>query len=318
MFTQDANAETAINEQLFINNADPFPFNIISYQSDFETLLPLYTADQHRRISARIGYCDLNSTPALFRKSVSNKDSNDSIHIEQSGQNRVDIELMENSSRETSTENLNKTPIILWHDEIDPPQINPQIRLIGASFSAPKIEPYLEANITMAFLDKVAEFENNLQKQNFLPSQDPALKMKSYANRLKRLNASKILVHKRWTQLVPERTNPQPIYIQAGKFLKNSYELEGTISLSARRFLHFEANLIYQDPKQRPDLNAIDSEGFDLAVSPHMLMSETRRMRSSETHYLDHPKFGVIVRVDPIDFSEELVSLFQDLQESQQ
>ena len=114
--------------------------------------------------------------------------------------------------------------------------------------------------------DKVAEFENNLQKQNFLPSQDPALKMKSYANRLKRLNASKILVHKRWTQLVPERTNPQPIYIQAGKFLKNSYELEGTISLSARRFLHFEANLIYQDPKQRPDLNAIVPPTTDLSI----------------------------------------------------
>ena len=31
-----------------------------------------------------------------------------------------------------------------------------------------------------------------------------------------------------------------------------------------------------------------------------MELREQRRMRSGELHYLDHPKFGVLARVDPI------------------
>ena len=318
VFTQDISSETMVDEQLAINTPEPLPLNIISYQSNFENLLPLYTSEQHQRISRRVGYCDINSTLALIRKIAPDQKSNDISHLVKSQKKRIDTVTVKYSSEEASLKISTETPVIQWPGGIDPPHINPHISLIAASFSAPNIEPYLEKNITMVFLARVAEFENTLRKKNFLPNQDPELQMKNYANRLKRLNASRILVHKRWTQPVPERTNPQPIYIQAGDFLEDSYELEGTISLTARRFLHFEAKLVYQDPEQRQDLGDLDSDQVVLENPLYMLMSETRRMRSGEIHYLDHPKFGVIVRVDPVNFSPELVSSFQDLQKSQQ
>jgi hypothetical protein len=39
-----------------------------------------------------------------------------------------------------------------------------------------------------------------------------------------------------------------------------------------------------------------------------MELREQRRMRSGELHYLDHPKFGVLARVDPIQPPDTLVA----------
>jgi hypothetical protein len=36
-----------------------------------------------------------------------------------------------------------------------------------------------------------------------------------------------------------------------------------------------------------------------------MELREQRRMRSGELHYLDHPKFGVLARIDPVQAPDE-------------
>ncbi|MBV1905373.1 MAG: peptidoglycan binding protein CsiV [Pseudomonadales bacterium] len=41
-----------------------------------------------------------------------------------------------------------------------------------------------------------------------------------------------------------------------------------------------------------------------------MQLSESRRMRSTELHYLDHPKFGVLLRIDPVKIPEQLSTLW--------
>ena len=46
-----------------------------------------------------------------------------------------------------------------------------------------------------------------------------------------------------------------------------------------------------------------------------MVLDESRRMRSEEIHYLDHPKFGVIVRIDPVLVPEAVQLGFEALQE---
>ena len=40
----------------------------------------------------------------------------------------------------------------------------------------------------------------------------------------------------------------------------------------------------------------------------YMELREQRRMRSGELHYLDHPKFGILARVDPIQPPEALLA----------
>ena len=51
------------------------------------------------------------------------------------------------------------------------------------------------------------------------------------------------------------------------------------------------------------------------AVDGFMVLDESRRMRSAEIHYLDHPKFGVIVRIDPVLVPEAVQLGFEALQE---
>ena len=43
----------------------------------------------------------------------------------------------------------------------------------------------------------------------------------------------------------------------------------------------------------------------------YMELSESRRVRSGDLHYLDHPKFGIIVRIDTIEIPQELESALQ-------
>ncbi len=61
--------------------------------------------------------------------------------------------------------------------------------------------------------------------------------------------------------------------------------LDGTVRIHLARYLHADVDLVY---------TRADAETpFRLATS--------RRMRSGELHYLDHPVFGVLVKVVPLE-----------------
>lgn len=57
----------------------------------------------------------------------------------------------------------------------------------------------------------------------------------------------------------------------------------GFVRVYRQRFLHVEAELRYAESGER-----------------HWAMSASRRMRSDQQHYLDHPRLGLLVRVDDI------------------
>ena len=101
--------------------------------------------------------------------------------------------------------------------------------------------------------------------------------------------------------------------------------LDGTVRVHRARYLHVQADLLYYRPLES-DAAAADptDSGASAAVLPNspdaalieQLMSETdatprlfrlkesRRMRSSELHYLDHPLFGVLVEIWPLERPE--------------
>ena len=45
----------------------------------------------------------------------------------------------------------------------------------------------------------------------------------------------------------------------------------------------------------------------------HVLLSESRRMRPGELHYLDHPWLGILVRIEPVDAPDALLALAESL-----
>jgi len=95
-----------------------------------------------------------------------------------------------------------------------------------------------------------------------------------------------------------------------------SVKLYGLIRLSVSRYLHVETDLHYRTPVLQQEYVMEQPTGFfggsepqEKLVQRNVLldfrMHESRRMRSKEVHFFDHPMFGVIVTVTPYYFTGE-------------
>ncbi len=74
----------------------------------------------------------------------------------------------------------------------------------------------------------------------------------------------------------------------------------GTIRVHLTRFLHVTLDLTYQG-RTAPEPCWPANDGLDeLALAPRYRLTATRNVRSNELHYFDHPAFGVLVRITPV------------------
>ena len=93
-------------------------------------------------------------------------------------------------------------------------------------------------------------------------------------------------------------------------------KIEGFVEVTVARYLHFAPTLWYhadnlgQDPIALPLwADDQDNPSAHLAApdtSQYMQLKQSRRLRSGDLHYIDHPKMGVIVQVDPITIPPRL------------
>ena len=141
-----------------------------------------------------------------------------------------------------------------------------------------------------------------------------------YPNTRRRLveGGYRILGHGRWHQRIASRGEQTPILIQLGDFLKDGLrEVEGYIELSLGRFLHVNARLWFavNDEDVRDDL-LVDPWSPDESDHSYYELLESRRMRSGEPHYLDHPAIGILIRIDPLPLAPEMQFLIDELNEN--
>ena len=101
--------------------------------------------------------------------------------------------------------------------------------------------------------------------------------------------------------------------------------LDGTLRVHRARYLHVQADLLYYRPldgdgntpvstqddpttipaPDSPDTAFIEQLLAEEDVAPRLFrLTESRRMRSRELHYLDHPLFGVLVEAWPVELPE--------------
>jgi hypothetical protein len=73
--------------------------------------------------------------------------------------------------------------------------------------------------------------------------------------------------------------------------------IDGTIKLIRKRFLHVEADFLYRAPYIDDPANRLTREQWPQAFR----LTESRRMRSRELHYLDHPMFGILIIATPYE-----------------
>lgn len=105
------------------------------------------------------------------------------------------------------------------------------------------------------------------------------LQMTALADKLRGNAGYQVLAHAGWLQTAT--LWPRHSGLSLDQFGINVADLHGTLYLERGDLLHFGAQL-------------------QLGASPVYSLSELRRVRFNERHYLDHPAFGVIVQVSPV------------------
>jgi hypothetical protein len=140
------------------------------------------------------------------------------------------------------------------------------------------------------------------------------------AGSIRRSSLYALLLHQSWQQPIDQ--TPTPILVQGGQQFGDRFELEGTLSLRRQRFLHVEADLWLTQfsPQQAlpastvpstlkaqfPDLFEASERGRTFSADAKFHLSERRRLRSGELHYLDHPALGVLILVTTLDTRQSL------------
>lgn len=83
----------------------------------------------------------------------------------------------------------------------------------------------------------------------------------------------RVLYHKGWKQPIFAKDDETAAWIEVPGVL------EGTIKLHKNKYLHVNADLLYT------------------SMHGSVRLQQERRLKSKELHYLDHPLFGVLIRV---------------------
>jgi hypothetical protein len=163
------------------------------------------------------------------------------------------------------------------------------------------------------------------------------LGMRADADRVKRASDLELLAHFGWRQPGLAEDQAIPVHI-SNKLLEPSFaektdgmqRLDGTLTLILSRYLHMKADLLFREPLEdsaagylsgtdnaATDPTATQVEGntdnFAFANEPTQELPHYRvyrlqdsvRMRSDETHYMDHPVFGVVVQVRPYELPQK-------------
>lgn len=135
-----------------------------------------------------------------------------------------------------------------------------------------------------------------------------------YANKIKASGDYRLLRHFAWRQpgldaestrairvnvgsginvYIPEQYSQYKRFVPASRgptFSEGSREIStttvsGILEVRLGRFLHLDARLVYTDPDSGRSYR----------------LDHNRKMRSRELHYIDNPKFGMLVRIIPLD-----------------
>jgi hypothetical protein len=140
---------------------------------------------------------------------------------------------------------------------------------------------------------------------------------------LERSPEHRLLFHGLWRESVADPADAIPLYVQGGLRYDDQHELQGTITLrfnENRDRIVIDSNLWLTEYSASADLEsdwqlpaipeAMKSELDSLARNELALqyginrvfhMEQSREMRSTEFHYIDHPAMGIVILVKPIE-----------------
>ncbi len=132
----------------------------------------------------------------------------------------------------------------------------------------------------------------------FSPESEATHTLTDIYDKMRRSRDYRPLVHTAWVQPGYPAGEAPPLALDRVTRLPRN--LSGAMTLHRSRYLHLKVNL----ELAASGTSRIDSETAVLNERPIFHLLETRRMRSGELHFFDHPKFGVLARIKPVKTEE--------------
>ncbi|HLB57132.1 MAG TPA: CsiV family protein [Coxiellaceae bacterium] len=142
----------------------------------------------------------------------------------------------------------------------------------------------------------------NLPAQTAVTTSSPATALQSEKNALLRDPNYKILVDESWIESWSgdQSTVNIPVVSSNGK-------LNGAIAITLGHYFDVNANLLLTEPTnllQKLDTNNYfskwDQSNFTFQLLQH------RRMRSDELNYFEHPVFGMLIKILPVNTASQI------------
>lgn len=163
----------------------------------------------------------------------------------------------------------------------------------------------------------------DLKRDSFLLLPASASNFQQTNQALERSADHRLLFHGLWRQPVVGQADAIPLYIHGGLQYGEQHELQGSITLrfndNADRVV-IDANLWLTEFSTLPDsendwqLPALpadagiqdeaapaNTDGLEYTASRVFQFRQSRNMRSTEFHYLDHPAMGLVIMVEPYE-----------------
>lgn len=114
------------------------------------------------------------------------------------------------------------------------------------------------------------------------------------ASRLNNSSAYRVITHESWQQPFPSKNAAPAVGLR-------SSALAGGVRFYRGTYLHAELDLWFQGAG-----GALSENTSGEPRRPHLQTS--RRIRSGEVHYFDHPDFGVLLHIKPVETPAAVIS----------
>lgn len=116
--------------------------------------------------------------------------------------------------------------------------------------------------------------------------------LNSIASRLSSSSQYRVHYHQSWQQYIMRKGSAKAVKISSANGL-----IEGTVRLDKASYLHASVNLwLKQNAGQVNSWS--DGTNINAPRNPHLV--ESRRIRSNELDFFDHPKMGALLKITPI------------------
>lgn len=118
------------------------------------------------------------------------------------------------------------------------------------------------------------------------------------ARALERSDDYRLLFHQAFQMHVVGRDRSLPLLIEGGERFAGHPELIGQLHLSVARFLHLETDLHLNHFEQQEQIENEEQTSLLYELTASSPMQQRRRMRSSELHFIDSPRLGLLIFIE--------------------